>query len=107
MRDIVVVGAAETKFGKLEASFRDLAVQATNEAMQDAGVSSQTIEALYLGAFSPGTFVHQEHPAPLVASMLGLQNVPSTRTEAACASGATAFLQGIMAVGAGMFETVL
>ncbi|MDE3075832.1 MAG: thiolase domain-containing protein [Chloroflexota bacterium] len=107
MREVVVAGAAETKFGRLEASFRDLAVQAGREAMEDAGVPIQDVEALYLGAFSPGTFVHQEHPAPLVASMLGLQHVPSTRTEAACASGSTAFLQGIMAVGAGMFETVL
>ncbi len=107
MRDIVVVGAAETKFGKLEGSFREIAVEAGQAAMQDAGVSKAAIEALYLGTFSPGTFIHQEHPAPLVASMLGLEHVPTTRTENACASGSTAFLQGIMAVAAGMYETVL
>lgn len=107
MRDIVVVGVAETKFGKLEGSFRDIAVEAGNAAIADAGVNRQDVEALFLGTFSPGTFIHQEHPAPLVASMLGLANVPTTRTENACASGSTAFLQGIMAVAAGVHETVL
>src|SRR5690242_2865577 len=105
MRDIVVAGVAETKFGKLEGSFRDIAVQAATAAMQDAGVERQQIEALYLGTFSPGTFIHQEHLAPLVASMLGLEHVPTTRTENACASGSTAFLQGLMAVASGLYET--
>src|SRR5579884_1621208 len=107
MRDIVVVGAAETKFGKLEGSFREIAVEAAEAALADAGVDRSDIAALYLGTFSPGTFVHQEHPAPLVASMLGLNHVPTTRTENACASGSTAFLQALMSVAAGVYETVL
>ncbi len=107
MRDLVVVGAAETKFGKLEPSFRDIAVEAANAAIADAGVRREDIEAVYLGTFSPGTFIHQEHAAPLVASMLGLANVPTTRTENACASGSTAFLQGLMAVASGTYDSVL
>src|SRR5581483_3899789 len=107
MRDIVVVGAAETKFGKLADSFRDIAVEAARAAMADAGVGPADVEALYLGTFSPGTFIHQEHAAPLVASLLGLGHIPTSRTENACASGSTAFLQGLMAVAAGMYETVL
>ncbi|MHB8619051.1 MAG: thiolase domain-containing protein [Chloroflexota bacterium] len=103
----MVVGAAETKFGKLDASFRDLAVEAARAAMADAGVEPSDIDAMYLGTFSPGTFIRQEHAAPLVASMLGLEQVPSTRTEAACASGGTAFLQALLAVGSGIYETVL
>ncbi len=107
MADLVVVGAAETKFGKLDGSFRDLAVEAAVAALADAGVPASQVDAMYLGTFSPGTFVHQEHPAPLVASMLGLSHVPTTRTENACASGSTAFLQGLMAVASGMCDTVL
>lgn len=107
MREIVVVGAAETKFGRLEDSFRDIAAEAGRAAMADAGVEAKDIEAMYLGTFSPGTFIHQEHPAPLVASLLDLGHVPTTRTENACASGSTAFLAGLMAVAAGMYDTVL
>ncbi|HEU0169122.1 MAG TPA: thiolase domain-containing protein [Chloroflexota bacterium] len=107
MRDIVVVGAAETKFGRLPGSFRDIAADAGRAALADAGVGPDQVQALYLGTFSPGTFVHQEHPAPLVASLLGLQHVPSTRTEDACASGSTAFLQAVLGVASGMYDTVL
>ena len=107
MRDIVVVGAAETKFGKLQGSFRDIAAEAGRGAMSDAGIRPADVQALYLGTFAPGTFIHQEHTAPLVGSMLGLGHVPSTRTEDACASGSTAFLQGIMAIAAGLCDTVL
>ena len=49
MREIVVAGAAETKFGKLDGSFRDIAVEAGNAALVDAGVDRSDIHALYLG----------------------------------------------------------
>jgi acetyl-CoA C-acetyltransferase len=107
MRDIVIAGAADTKFGRLPGSFRDIAAEAGRAAMADAGITPEQVQALYLGTFSPGTFVRQEHPAPLVASMLGLPNVPSTRTEDACASGSTAFLQAVLAVASGLYDTVL
>lgn len=107
MRDIVIVGVAETKFGKSELSYRELAAQAGREAMADAGADPEQIDALFLGTFSPGTFIKQEHPAPLVASELGLSHVPSTRTENACASGSTAFLSAIFAVAAGAYDTAL
>ncbi|HET9014800.1 MAG TPA: thiolase domain-containing protein [Thermomicrobiaceae bacterium] len=107
MRDVVIVGAAETKFGKSELAYRDLAAQAGRAAMADAGASPDEIEALFLGTFSPGTFIHQEHAAPLIAHELGLANVPSTRTENACASGSTAFLSAIYAIAAGAHDAVL
>jgi acetyl-CoA C-acetyltransferase len=107
MREIEIVGIAETKFGKAEGSYRELAVQAAQAALADAGAKPEQVEALFLGTFSPGTFIHQEHVAPLVASELGLANVPSTRLENACASGSTAFASGLMAIAAGVYDVVL
>ena len=107
MRDVVIVGAAETRFGKSELAYRDLAAQAGRHAMDDAGIDSDEIEAFFLGTFSPGTFIHQEHAAPLIAHELGLAHVPSTRTENACASGSTAFLSAIYAIAAGAHDVVL
>jgi acetyl-CoA C-acetyltransferase len=107
MREMVIVGAAETKFGRSDLSYRELAVEAGRKAMEDAGVSADRIESLVLGSFSPGTFIRQEHVAPLIASELGLDHVPSTRTENACASGATAVMSGLMQIGAGMHDVVL
>jgi len=107
MREVAIVGAAETKFGKSELSYRELAVEAARAALEDAGAEPGQVEALFLGSYSPGTFVHQEHVAPLIASELGLPHIPSTRVENACASGATAFVSGMMAIAAGIYDVVL
>jgi acetyl-CoA C-acetyltransferase len=107
MRAVAIVGAAETKFGKSDLSYRELAVEAARAALQDAGAEPGQVEALFLGSYSPGTFVHQEHVAPLLASELGLSHVPSTRVENACASGATAFVSGMTAIAAGLYDVVL
>ncbi len=107
MREVAIVGAAETKFGKSELSYRELAVEAARAALEDAGAELAQVEALFLGSYSPGTFVHQEHVAPLIAAELGLSHVPSTRVENACASGATAFVSGMMAIAAGLYDVVL
>lgn len=107
MREVAIVGAAETKFGKCELSYRELAVEAARAALEDAGAEPGQVEALFLGSYSPGTFVHQEHVAPLIASELGLSHIPSTRVENACASGATAFISGMMAIAAGLYDVVL
>ena len=82
-------------------------MQAAQAALDDAGARTDQVEALFLGTFSPGTFIHQEHVAPLIASELGLANVPSTRLENACASGSTAFASGMMAIAAGVYDVVL
>lgn len=107
MRDVVIVGAAETKFGKSELSYRELAAEAGRAALADAGASTDQIDAFFLGTFSPGTFIHQEHVAPLVAHELGLRGVPSTRTENACASGSTAVMSAIYSIAAGANDVVL
>lgn len=107
MRDVVIVGAAETKFGKSELSYRELAAEAGRAALEDAGATAADIEGFFLGTFSPGTFIRQEHVAPLVASELGLGNVPSTRTENACASGATAFMSALFSIAAGAADVAL
>src|SRR6185437_10534187 len=107
MREIQIVGIAETKFGKAEGSYRELAVQAAQAALEDAGAKPSQVEALFLGTFSPGTFIKQEHVAPLIASELEMENIPSTRLENACASGSTAFVSGLMSIAAGAYDVVL
>ena len=63
--------------------------------------------AFYLGNFSSDLFEHQGHTAPLLADAVGLTPIPAARVENACASGATALRQGIMAIASGMYDVVL
>ena len=51
---VAIIGVGITKFGELfEQSYNDLVVEAAFEAYQDAGVSSDDIEAAWLGTYLP------------------------------------------------------
>ncbi|HYA33740.1 MAG TPA: thiolase domain-containing protein [Candidatus Bathyarchaeia archaeon] len=110
MRDVAIVGVGCTKFGEMwQKSFRDLFIEAGLMALEDAGVSGAQVEALYGGNMSSGIFVEQEHVGALIADYSGLisNHVPSTRVEAACASGGLALRSGIIAVASDYHDVVI
>jgi acetyl-CoA C-acetyltransferase len=110
MRDVAVIGIGVTKFGELwDKSFRNLIAEAGAKAILDSGISGSEIDALYVGSMSAGRFVGQEHVGALVADSSGFTHlhIPSTRVEAACASGGLAFRQAYMSVASGMHEIVV
>lgn len=110
MRDVAIIGVGCTKFGELwDKSFRDLFVEAGTSAIEDANVQGEEVDALYVGNMSGGRFIEQEHIGALIADYSGLASlhIPSTRVEAACASGGLALRQGIMAVASGYHDIVI
>jgi len=110
MRDVAIIGIGETEFGELwNKSFREIGIEAGFKAIEDAGITSQQIDALYIGNMSAGKFIEQEHVAPLVADYSGLadMHLPSIRVEAAGASGGVALATGYMAVASGMYNIVV
>jgi acetyl-CoA C-acetyltransferase len=93
-----------------ERSFRDIVVEAGVGALEDAGVGGESIDSMFVGNMSGGQFVEQEHIGALIADYSGLAaglHVPSTRVEAACASGGLAFRQGIQSVASGYNDIVV
>jgi acetyl-CoA C-acetyltransferase len=110
MRDVAVIGIGCTKFGeKWGSSFRDLFVEAGTLALDDANLAGEQIDAMYVGNMSAGRFVEQEHIGALIADYAGLttNHIPSTRVEAACASGGLSFRQAVIAVASGMEDIVV
>ena len=108
MRDVAIIGVAQTKFGELwNNSFRQLISDAGLGAIEDSGVGGKDLEAMFVGNMSGGLFVQQEHIASLIADSMGLLPIPCTRVEAACASGGLALRQGIMAVASGYHDVVV
>lgn len=105
---VAVIGVGLTKFGELwDHSFTDLYVEAGSNAIIDAGIDGKDIDAIYVGNMSGGRFVDQEHVSSLIADHAGLNPIPATRIESACASGGLAVRQGVMAVASGMHEMVV
>ncbi|KAF5066982.1 putative acetyl-CoA acyltransferase [anaerobic digester metagenome] len=110
MRDVAVIGIGCTPFGeKWGTSFRELFLEAGALALEDANLSGEKIDALYVGNMSAGRFVEQEHIGALIADYSGMasRHVPSTRVESACCSGSLAFRQGMIAVASGLEEIVV
>ncbi|MBP2030021.1 acetyl-CoA C-acetyltransferase [Methanohalophilus levihalophilus] len=111
MRDVAIIGVKTTKFGEMwDRSFRDIVVEAGVGALEDAMVYGESIDSIFVGNMSGGQFVEQEHIGALIADYSGLAgelHVPSTRVEAACASGGLALRQGILAVASGHNDIVV
>lgn len=108
MRSVSVIGIGETKMGKHpNRSLRDLIAEAGNKAIADAGIDKSMIQALYLGNFNSQYLCYQGHMGPLASEVLELGDVPTLRTEGACASGSLAFRQALIAIAAGIYDVVI
>jgi acetyl-CoA C-acetyltransferase len=109
MKEVSIIGIGTTPFSILEGkSLKEIATQACVDAIQDAGLEKESIEAFYLGNFISGILTGQETIAPLVANSLGLPKaIPCTKVEGACCSGGIAFRHGYLLVAAGLAKFVL
>lgn len=110
MRDVAIIGVGCTRFGEMwDRSFRDIVVEAGVQAIEDAKLTGEEIEAMYVGNMSAGQFIQQEHLGSLIADFVGLatMHIPATRVEAACASGGLALRTAIMAVASGYHDVVV
>ncbi len=107
MRKVAIVGGGLSKFGeRWDASFRDLIFEAAYMALEDAKMEGKDLQAIYGGTMAPGRLVGQEHVGALIADQLGLNPIPSTRVEAACASGSVALRNAYLAIASGMHDIV-
>jgi acetyl-CoA C-acetyltransferase len=108
MRDVAITGIGSTVFGKHDGRGPEsLAAEAANAALKRAGVDRKEIGAVYLGNFIAGPLSGQEVLAGIIADELGLENIPCTKVEGACASGGIAFRHAVLAVGAGLCDAAL
>ncbi len=107
MRKVALIGAGMTKFGEhWEQGFREMVVEAGTKALEDAGIHGEKIDAGYVGTMASGRLIGQEHIGGLLADHMGLNPIPITRVEGACASGSLALRAGIMAVASGYHDVV-
>jgi len=106
MKDVAVIGVGMTKFGELwNKSIKDIFVEAALKAIDNAGVDH--IDSMYVGTMSGGLFAGQEHIGAVMADYLGMNPVPATRVESACASGGISFRQAYFEVASGSSDIVL
>ncbi|MFZ9177281.1 MAG: thiolase domain-containing protein, partial [Burkholderiaceae bacterium] len=108
MNTPLIMGWGHTAFGKqTDRSLADLIAQASQQALDQAGLEPKDIDAVFVGHFNGG-FVDQDFTAPLVALALPeLRFTPATRLENACATGSAAIWAARDAVASGRIQRAL
>ncbi len=109
-RGVAIVGGGLTKLGLFkDRNCRDFFAETFIEMVEsvDKGLDPKDIDAIYIGNYSNDFFVNQSHWGPIISDLLGHVPKPVTRTEAACASSAVAFREGVLAIASGLYDVVL
>lgn len=102
-----IIGWSHLPFGRRDDTLEEMIISVARAAIADAGISSNEIDATWLGHFNSG-LVADGFPASLtIQADEGLRWKPATRVENACASGSAAIYNAINAIKAGDAEIVL
>jgi acetyl-CoA C-acetyltransferase len=109
MSDVYVIGAGQTAFGSFpERSYRELFAEAYEHAREstdrppDPGdIDEAVVGSLGVGGRQLGL------SGPAVTEHVGLDWIPCSRIENACAAGGYAVRQGVQAIESGMADVVL
>ncbi len=109
MRDVAVVGAGMTDFGKfLDRNMKNLCREAVQGALDSAGIDKSKLEAAVVGNATAGLITGQEMIRGQVALRdMGIGGIPIINTENACASSSTAFHVAWTYVASGMYDIAL
>ena len=103
---VAVIGMGCSSFGeRWNMSAADLMVESFTEALGDAGIDRDDIEAAWLGVFFDEQNIGKS--AIPMSNALRLNNVPVTRVENLCATGTEAFRGAVYAVASGAADIAL
>jgi acetyl-CoA acetyltransferase len=109
MTPIYIAGIAMTVFGRhLDRSLDDLAREALDGALKDAGCTSGDLGVAFYAGMTNGPLQGQiSIPGQVVFSKIGVDGIPIYNVENACASGSTAFHLAIQSLRAGNADVAL
>ena len=99
--EVYIIGAGQTKFGELwNKSLRNLAVEAGLKAIEDAGIYSRDVDAIYGANSLAGVINQQENIGALITDFSGLSadGIPSLRVESSTASGGAALRDAYLSI---------
>lgn len=109
MNTIYIAGIAMTVFGRhLERSLEDLAGEALQGALKDAGCSTKDIGAAYYAGITNGPLQGQfAIPGQVVLSKIGIESIPIFNIDNGCAAGSSAVHLAIQNLKAGGTDVAL
>jgi len=106
LNKVCVLGAGSTKYGRLNEGIIEIALDASIDAINSAGIAAKDIQAGYISNVF-GVSDKQVHMAPVIMSNLGISGVPGLTIESACGSGSIMFREAYANIAAGFYDCVL
>lgn len=109
-RNVSVIGVGMSRFGLFpEKGFRELSAECIRDLIRDTKFPIANVQAAYCGNFGIWGMLGGQSgtPGQLVLHEAGINRIPVMRIENGCASGSTAFFQGVQSVAAGYYDFVL
>jgi acetyl-CoA acyltransferase len=104
MADVYIVGIDMIAFGRYpERTLASLGAEAALLALDDAGLSIRDMQALYCGNLMEAHLMVGQR----ILREIGQTGIAVVNTANACATGATAFREGLIAIQAGLYDLVL
>jgi acetyl-CoA acetyltransferase len=102
MRNVAVIGAGVSPFGRLDALlYQEIGRPAVNDAIENAGIDRKLIQSCYYGTCG-GVGVGHE-----IMNETGLIGIPITRVVNACSSGSNAFRLAYMDIASGTSDCAI
>lgn len=107
MRDVAIVGAGSTQFGRAQWSLLKMMCEASHDALTDAGPGDRKIDAVYVANMGAPRNNRMAGLASALVDRLNLYPAGAETIENGPASGASAVKHGVQAVASGMCDLVL
>ncbi len=109
MSAVYIAGIAMTVFGRhMERSLDDLAREALQGALNDAGCTREDLGVAFYAGMTNGPLQGQiSIPGQVVFSKIGVHSIPIFNVENACASGSSAFHLAVQSLKAGSTDVAL
>jgi len=109
MRDVYIVGIHTTKFGKyLDQGVKDLTATTVQGSLKDATVEKEALQSAHFSNCLWGQAEYQHCIRGQVALRpIGIDSIPITNVENACASASTAFHGAFKDIASGLYDVSL
>jgi acetyl-CoA C-acetyltransferase len=107
LRNVYVVGVGQVPVSKEPVNARQIAAAAVREALTDAALEAEQVDALYVGNMTSGILCNQQQLGSLVAECAGLVGIEAMTIEAACAAGGAAARIAYQTVAGGLNDVAV
>ena len=108
MQDVYIIGVDTIRFGKyMDKSIKDLSAMTAIGCLKDAGLTKDAIQAIWFSNAGWGDKGQTTIRGQVALRPMGIDGIPITNVENACAGGSTALHHAWLGVASGLYDITM